>query len=33
MIASVAAFVLVQFTAAMAATPFLRWLFGGRAPR
>jgi glycerol uptake facilitator-like aquaporin len=29
----VAAFVLVQFAAAMAATPFWRWLFAGPAPR
>jgi glycerol uptake facilitator-like aquaporin len=29
----VAAFVAVQFAAAMAATPFWRWLFEGRAPR
>lgn len=29
----VAAFVIVQFAAAMAATPLLRWLFEGRAPR
>lgn len=29
----VAAFALVQFAAAMAATPFFRWLFEGRAPR
>lgn len=29
----VAAFVIVQFAAAMAATPFFRWLFEGRAPR
>jgi glycerol uptake facilitator-like aquaporin len=28
----VAAFALVQFAAAMAATPFFRWLFGERAP-
>lgn len=28
----VAAFVAVQFVAAMAATPFFRWLFGERAP-
>jgi glycerol uptake facilitator-like aquaporin len=29
----VAAFAAVQFAAAMAATPFWRWLFEGRAPR
>lgn len=29
----VAAFTIVQFVAAMAATPFFRWLFEGRAPR
>jgi glycerol uptake facilitator-like aquaporin len=29
----VAAFVLVQFAAAMAATPFFRWLFEERVPR
>jgi glycerol uptake facilitator-like aquaporin len=32
-LAHVAAFVFVQFAAAMAATPFFRWLFGDGAPR
>ena len=33
LLAHVAAFVLAQFAAAMAATPFFRWLFGEGAPR
>ena len=32
-LAHVPLFVLVQFAAAMAATPFCRWLFRGAAPR